>query len=61
MLSPFRNEPNTDFTQQSNVDTFRAAFSKARSEFGKTYPLVIGGKRTELKNTFPSINPACPQ
>lgn len=61
MLPEFRNEPNIDFTQPSNVTTFRQALDTIRSGFGQTYPMVIGGKRVERDATFPSVNPACPQ
>lgn len=61
MLPEFHNEPNIDFTQQSNIQSLRQALASIRSGFGQTYPLVIGDKKIELNDTFPSINPACPQ
>jgi 1-pyrroline-5-carboxylate dehydrogenase len=59
-LSPFRNEPFTDFSIPENARAFCDALEKVRGELGKTYPLVIGGKRIELDQTFPTINPARP-
>lgn len=61
MLPEFHNEPNIDFTQQSNVQALREALATIRSGFGQTYPMVIGGKKVALDDTFPSINPAYPQ
>ena len=60
MLPEFRNEPNYDFTQPETVSAFREALQKVRAEFGKTYPMVIGGEKIELDKTFPSVNPARP-
>ncbi len=37
-----------------------AALAKVKGQLGRTYPLVIGGKRVETEATFNSINPADP-
>ncbi len=58
MLPEFRNEPNYDFTQPETVSAFREALQKVRAEFGKTYPMVIGGEKITLDKTFPSVCPA---
>ncbi len=58
MLPEFRNEPFTDFSQPENVAAFRAALDQVKAEIGQTYPLVIGGERITLEQTFPSINPS---
>ena len=60
MLQPFRNEPFTDFSQPENAKAFQAALDLVKSEIGRTYPLVIGGERIMLDETFPSLNPARP-
>ncbi|NOZ30142.1 MAG: L-glutamate gamma-semialdehyde dehydrogenase [Chloroflexi bacterium] len=60
MLTPFRNEPLTDFSQPENVQAFQAALEKVGSELGQTYPIIIGGERIETSETFDSINPANP-
>jgi 1-pyrroline-5-carboxylate dehydrogenase len=60
LLTPFRNEPNTDFSQQAQVEAFRRALDTIRSGFGKTYPMVIDGRQIVLDQVFSSINPACP-
>lgn len=59
-LTPFKNEPFTDFSDQRNVRAFCDALEKVRGELGRTYPLVIGGKRVDLEQTFATVNPARP-
>jgi 1-pyrroline-5-carboxylate dehydrogenase len=60
LLTEFRNEPNIDFSQESNINAFREALQMVRAEFGKTYPMVIGSEQIHLDGVFPSVNPACP-
>ncbi len=60
MLPEFRNEPLTDFSDESNVAAFRDALERVKSMVGRTYPLIIGDERIELDDTFPSVNPARP-
>ena len=57
---PFRNEPATDFTGEENKQAMRAAIEKVRSQLGREYDLVIGGKRVKTKDKLRSINPANP-
>lgn len=61
MLRPFQNEPLTDFSIPANVQAFQASLNKVKAEIGRTYPLVIGGKRIQLDETFPSLNPSRPK
>src|SRR5579859_7454467 len=58
MLSEFKNEPLTDFTKPANKKAMEAALKKVAGEFGREYPLVIGGQRITGLKTFDSINPA---
>ena len=60
MLDSYKNEPLTDFSVSANREAFQAALDQVKSEIGRTYPLVIGGERIELDETFPSVNPARP-
>jgi 1-pyrroline-5-carboxylate dehydrogenase len=60
MLRPYRTEPSTDFNDPREVAAFEAALAKVKGELGRTYPLVIGGERIELDDTFTSVNPARP-
>jgi 1-pyrroline-5-carboxylate dehydrogenase len=58
MLSEFKNEALTDFSKAENKAAMEAALRKVRDEFGRDYPLVIGGQRITGLKTFDSINPA---
>jgi len=57
-LSEFRNEPPTDFSKPQNKSAMEAALNKVKAEFGREYPLVIGGQRITGLKTFDSTNPA---
>jgi 1-pyrroline-5-carboxylate dehydrogenase len=58
MLSEFSNEPLTDFTKPENKAAMEAALATVRAEFGREYPVVIGGERITGLSTFESINPS---
>jgi RHH-type proline utilization regulon transcriptional repressor/proline dehydrogenase/delta 1-pyrroline-5-carboxylate dehydrogenase len=57
---PFKNEPLTDFKIADNRRLMQEALLAARKDFGRNYPLVIGGKETWTDQQFSSINPAHP-
>src|SRR5438445_12337997 len=57
-LTEFKNEPLTDFSKPENKSAMEAALKKVRAEFGREYPLVIGGDRITGLKTFESFNPA---
>ena len=59
-LSPFANEPFTDFSSPENKAAMQAALAKVRGELGRTYGLEIGGKAVPTATTFSSVNPAKP-
>jgi 1-pyrroline-5-carboxylate dehydrogenase len=59
-LSPFRNEPYTDFTQPANRQAMEAALAKVRSEFGREYQLRIGGEYIATGDKLVSVNPSDP-
>src|SRR5450631_2694319 len=56
----FVNEPAIDFTRQENAREMRAAIEKARSQLGREYDLIIGGKRVRTADKIRSVNPAKP-
>src|SRR5215211_5298011 len=58
MLPPFENEPLTDFTNERNAALMREALSQVESQFGREYPLVIGGKRYTTGDMLASPNPS---
>ena len=42
---PFVNEPITDYKKPENLQGMRDAIALVRSQLGREYDLVIGGKR----------------
>jgi len=56
----FKNEPFVDFTREENVRRMRAAIEKVRSQLGREYDLIIGGKRVKSADKIRSVNPARP-
>lgn len=59
-LTPFRNEPFTDFTTAENKRAMQQAIEVARSAFGQSYDLIVGGNPVRTAKTFHSVNPARP-
>lgn len=57
-LAEFRNEPLTDFSKPQNRSAMETALQKVKSEFGREYPLVIGGEKITGLKTFDSYNPS---
>ncbi len=60
MLPEFRNEPFTDFSCPKNQEAMKAAIAHVKEQFGKEYPLVIGGERIKTGNWIHSTNPSAP-
>lgn len=58
MSTEFRNEPFTDFSNETNAQAMRDALQKVNAELGRDYPLVIGGERITTDDKLESINPA---
>src|SRR5216684_1944818 len=58
MLSEFRNEPLTDFNVPAAKTAMETALETVRAEFGREYPVVIGGERITGLKTYDSINPS---
>jgi 1-pyrroline-5-carboxylate dehydrogenase len=59
-LSPFRNEPATDFSQPAHRQAMEAALQKVRAEFGREYPLRLGGESIATGDRLTSVNPSHP-
>jgi 1-pyrroline-5-carboxylate dehydrogenase len=59
--TPFKNAPLTDFTNPENRQAQADALEQVKSELGRTYPLVIGGKKIMNEATFASVNPSQPE
>lgn len=58
MPKEFKNEPFTDFTNPENKKRMEAALEKVASEFGREYPLVIGGEKITCNGKLKSYNPS---
>ena len=58
MLPPFQNEPFVDFSNERNAAVMREAIANVESQFGREYPLVIGGKRYTTGDMLASVNPS---
>ena len=58
MIRPFNIEPLTDFSDPANVKAMEAAIAQVESEFGKEYPLIIGGERISTEARIESVNPS---
>lgn len=58
--TPFKNQPFTDFSKEENRKAQIEALKQVKSELGRKYPLVIGGKKIMNEDTFASVNPSQP-
>src|SRR3974390_238537 len=56
----FVTEPFYDFRHDENARRMRAAIAKVRSQLGREYDLIIGGKRVKTADKIKSLNPAKP-
>src|SRR2546430_1000946 len=56
----FHNEPFTDFSREDNARAMREALDKVRSELGREYNLIIGGRMVKTTEKIKSLNPAKP-
>jgi 1-pyrroline-5-carboxylate dehydrogenase len=57
---PFRNEPPVDFSREENARKMRAAIEKVRTQLGREYDLIIGGKHVKTAEKIKSLNPSKP-
>jgi RHH-type proline utilization regulon transcriptional repressor/proline dehydrogenase/delta 1-pyrroline-5-carboxylate dehydrogenase len=57
---PFHNEPVHRFTEEAERSRFAAAIKQVRGEFGREYPLLIGGREVDTGEWIVSQNPARP-
>ena len=57
---PYVNEPYDAFTTTASLEEMRAALTRVRSQFGQTYPMVIGGRKVNSQAVIVSTNPSEP-
>lgn len=60
MLTPYRSEPYSDFTDHATVDAYKTALAEVSASAGERSMLVIGGERIDTKASIDSVNPADP-
>jgi len=58
MIPPFRNEPLTDFTDDTNRRTMADALARVESQLGREYPAIIGGEQVKTGDLLKSVNPS---
>jgi 1-pyrroline-5-carboxylate dehydrogenase len=59
-VSPFTNFPTLDFHDSAVKRSMKKALIEVESNLGKTYDLVIGGRRIRTRERILSVNPALP-
>jgi 1-pyrroline-5-carboxylate dehydrogenase len=59
-ISEFANEPFVDFSKQENRAAMEVALAKVASEFGREYPMYIGGEKVYTTAKMTSTNPSHP-
>lgn len=57
-IKPFKNEKFTDFSKKSNLDAQNQALAEVKKKLGRTYEIVINGKRIKTENKINSYNPS---
>ncbi len=56
----FVNAPNTNFAISANRQKMAGAIQYVRSDFGRSYPLIINGRSVNTEEWFESRNPSRP-
>jgi len=59
-LTEFTNEPFVDFSKPENRKAMEEALNKVASEFGREYPMYIGGEKVTTTAKMTSTNPSHP-
>jgi 1-pyrroline-5-carboxylate dehydrogenase len=59
-MSPFKNEPLTDYSKSANRRAMELALTKVKAQFGREYPLVIGEEEIRTDSKLNSFNPSKP-
>ena len=57
-LEPFKNEPPTDFSRPAERSAMRLALGSVREQWGRRYPLSIGGQEVETGLELASTDPS---
>lgn len=57
---PYANEPIETFADSGRLDAMRSALRSVKAQFGRTWPLVIGGRKILTDAVITSTNPSAP-
>src|SRR5262247_1676314 len=57
-LTPFKNEPVADFSDERNAQAMLKALEQVESQLGREYPIVIGGDHYTTGDLSDSVNPS---
>lgn len=57
-MKTFRTEKYNDFSKPAIRKKMENALARVRSQFGKEYSIIIGGKRIKIDDKFHSYNPS---
>jgi len=57
-MKKFKNEALTDFSRPGNRAAMAKAVARVERELGRSYSIIIGGRRRKAPDTFRSLNPA---
>jgi 1-pyrroline-5-carboxylate dehydrogenase len=60
-IAPFKNEPVKTFTDPADVAAMQAALAEVKGAFGRSYPLIVDGRRVDSERRIRSLNPASPE
>src|SRR5258708_2649242 len=59
-VTVFRNEPERDYSRAEARERMVAALVAERTQFGRSYPLLIAGEEVRTAEEILSVNPARP-
>ncbi|ASN04845.1 L-glutamate gamma-semialdehyde dehydrogenase [Virgibacillus necropolis] len=57
-VAPFKNDAPTDWGNPENKEELNSSLEFVKTELGKEYPLVIGGREISTEHKLASYNPA---
>ena len=60
LVSPYANEPIENFATPAAQEQMQVALRAVKSQFGRVYPLVIGGERVMTEALLRSTDPSDP-
>ena len=60
MLTPYQSLSYSDFSNEGNAASYRAALGRVEAQLGLHAPLVVGGRHAETAGVIRSLNPARP-